>query len=139
MKAESVYYSNVEPTVFLNAFSRQDSCLKIQQSKKQLFILAAFSRSEISKMTVRCSNNGEFLHQKVPLNTQWKILSPILISKNLSNAGITFFCKKKTTDWIYIMLYSQMSNFSEQNFTTEISLGSFVCVCKITQWNNFFT
>ena len=68
---------------------------EIQQSKKQLFILTAFSRSEISKMTVRCSNNGEFLHQKVPLNTQWKILSPRLISKNLSNAAINFFLQKK--------------------------------------------
>ena len=71
---------------------------EIQQSKKQLFILTAFSRSEISKMTVRCSNNGEFLHQKVPLNTQWKILSPRLISKNLSNAAISFFCKK--SNWL---------------------------------------
>ena len=68
---------------------------EIQQSKKQLFILTAFTRSEISKMTVRCSNNGEFLHQKVPLNTQWKILSPRLISKNLSNAAINFFLQKK--------------------------------------------
>ena len=99
---------------------------EIQQSKKQLFILTAFSRSEISKMTVRCSNNGEFLHQKVPLNTQWKIFSPRLIWKNLSNIAINFFLQKKATDWIYIMFYPQMSNFSEQNFTTETFLRSLV-------------
>ena len=88
-------------------------------------------------MTVRCSNNGEFLHQKVPLNTQWKILSPRLIWKNLSNAVINFFLQKKATDWIYIMFYPQMSNFSEQNFSTETFLRSFVC--KLTQQNNSAT
>ena len=69
---------------------------EIQQSKKQLlFILTAFSRSEISKMIARCSNNDEFLHQKVPLNTQRKTFPPRLIWKNLSNTAINFFLQKK--------------------------------------------
>ena len=106
---------------------------EIQQSKKQLFILTAFSRSEISKMTVRFSNNGEFPHQKVQLNTQWKIFSPRLIWKNLSNLAINFFLQKKATDWIYIMFYPQMSNFSQQKFANETFLKSFGC--KLTQYN----
>ena len=125
----------MEPSFFLNAFLRQDVYLKFNNQKSNCLI--AFSRSEISKMTVRCSNNCEFLHQKVPVNTQWKILSPRLISKNLSNAAVNFFLQKKATDWIYIMFYPQMSNFSEQNFTTETFLRSLVC--ELTQQNNSAT
>ena len=100
---------------------------EIQQRKKRLFILTAFSRSEISELTVRWSNNGEFLHQKAPLNTTKKNLVIKIELKESKQHCHQLFFAKKVSDWIYIMFYPQMSNCSEKNFATETFWRSLVC------------
>ena len=137
MKAESVYYSITEPKKFFECILAIGFSFEIQQWKKRLFILTAFNRSEISELTVRWSNNGEFLHQKAQLNTTKKNLVIKIELKESRQHCHQLFFEKKASDWIYIMFYPQMSNFSEQNLATETFWRSLVC--ELTKSKEMFT
>ena len=137
MKAESVYYSITEPKIFLNAFSRQDFHLKFNNEKSDCsFLLLSVVRRSPSWLFDEVIMVNSYT-KRPHWTQQRKILLSRLSWKNLSNIAINFFFAKKASDWIYIMSYPQMSNFSEQKFTTETFRRGLVC--ELTKSTKLFT